>query len=706
MFAHSGSVTGEWQPLSEHLLGVADLARSFLKGWAGEEEVYLAGLLHDVGKHSEVFQARLRNEVSGLDHWSMGAWLALYDFRAMVAALIIQGHHIGIQDFSKANLAGLNPAILTKSHPLGLELSGALPTTRACVELASLKEFATTYSSVERMLDIRMMYSALVDADFLDTERHMNNFLSKCRENDESLNPNESLAVLLDHLDGLQSAASDDVTQARVSLRKACLGAAGGDSGLFTLTAPTGSGKTLSMLAFALKHAQVHGLKRIIIVVPYLSIIEQTAKVYKDLFSRPGYILEHHSLSGMHPSVSKILSLKHKLLSQNWDAPIVITTSVQMLESLFSNRSSSCRKLHNMRDSVILFDEVQTLPRELVDPTLKALSHLSEEHNSTIVLATATQPAFKHFKSWEAREIVVDEVNIKPRVNYHWHWDPMSWDNLARRCKEESQVLCVVNLKRHANFLFAKIEGAYYLSTNMCPAHRTDVLNQVRVDLKAGKPCRLVSTQCIEAGVDIDFPVVYRAFAPFEAIIQAAGRCNRSGLLDRGHVHVFRPFDEGYPGGGGYEQAAQVTKMFLRANRDNIRMDDPSFIREYYEELYDITCPEEANLTRDILAAVESGRFPKVAELYRLISQDAINILVPYDKEAFKELRKEYEKNGIKTGWTQRAQPFSVSIFTPKNGAQIWGSLDPTSLGGGEKSGDWYILTDHSLYNKSMGLSV
>jgi len=226
------------------------------------------------------------------------------------------------------------------------------------------------------------------------------------------------------------------------------------------------------------------------------------------------------------------------------------------------------------------------------------------------------------------------------------------------------------------------------------------------VDLKAGKPCRLVSTQCIEAGVDIDFPVVYRAFAPFEAIIQAAGRCNRSGLLDRGHVHVFRPFDEGYPGGGGYEQAAQVTKMFLRANRDNIRMDDPSFIREYYEELYDITCPEEANLTRDILAAVESGRFPKVAELYRLISQDAINILVPYDKEAFKELRKEYEKNGIKTGWTQRAQPFSVSIFTPKNGAQIWGSLDPTSLGGGEKSGDWYILTDHSLYNKSMGLSV
>jgi CRISPR-associated helicase Cas3/CRISPR-associated endonuclease Cas3-HD len=746
-------------PLKEHLARVSELARTFLEEHPAADEAALAGLLHDLGKYGDLFQKRLRGKEQGLDHWSQGAWLALTECHAIAAALAIQGHHIGLQSLSTTGLKQLCPEKLADNHPLQLRLSekdikmlkDRLAADGLKVPAVPITILGTNIDGrIDCMLDVRMLFSALADADFLDTEAHFQGDTNgkRYRDSGPQLSAQKALNVLLAEIEKKQreTTAADAVSSVRSSLLRSCLDAAEEKTGLFTLTAPTGSGKTLAMLAFALKHALEHELRRVVMVIPYLSIIEQTSDIYRKLFAKDfgeNYVLEHHSLAGAggeqnktdneaegHEAVSA--ERQSRLLAENWDAPLIVTTSVQMLESLFSNRPSACRKLHRLARSVILFDEVQTLAPSLAVPTLAALSHLADKYRSTVVFATATQPPFnhlhdavtKHCKSgWEPREIVKEPVRLftqMRRTRVHWG-DPdkgTAWEEMAQRLKEHKQAMCIVNLKRHAKTLWETLretlpertDGAVlHLSTHLCPAHRRMVLETLRKRLEAGETVLLVTTQCVEAGVDLDFPVVYRAYAPLEAIIQAAGRCNREGRRKSlGEVHVFLPQDDGYPP-GVYRQATQVTRMLLKhKGSDCIDLDDPEFITAYYRQLYDLSRPDEAARTREILDAVKAGSFPEIAQKYRLIDEDAINVVAPYAErlQVYTDLYKQAGDKGLSRDWIQKARDLTVSLYRPKRNDPVWDALIPIKVAGRQEreQNEWFIYAVKEHYHPELGL--
>ncbi len=593
--------------------------------------------------------------------------------------------------------------------------------------------------AVANMLDVRLLFSCLVDADFLDTEAHFEgDAQGKCpRPEGPKLDANAALAALDAHMAKLRSAtgAQTEVRQAREALWSAAEHAGQMQPGLFTLTAPTGSGKTLAMLKFALEHAARHGLKRIVLALPFLSVIEQTAHEYRKVFKSftDNFVLEHHSLAGLGVEVERhdaegASESQRRLLAENWDAPIVLTTNVQLLESLFSNRPSSCRKLHNLMESVILFDEAQSLPSGLAVPTLAALSHLSSAYHSSVVFATATQPAFDTLhtavtkyavQGWQPEEAVpghAEMFRVLERVKVSWPKDgeKRGWAELAADLRGDSakQVLCVVNLKRHALALLDELtetEGLFHLSTNMCAEHRRTVLNRVRKHLKYGKPCRLISTQCVEAGVDLDFPLAYRALAPLEAIAQAAGRCNREGKLNEqgrlGKVVVFEPNAEEelrrcYPT-HAYYQAAEVTRTMLTLH-GNLNINDPALFRDYYRRLYDLNNP--ANLNQALNNAITELDFPEVAKHYRLIDQNSIQVLVPWaDRwDEFDTLRSEAEREGISAKWIRRAQGLAVSIYQTNDGPPAWAI--PAKLRRGGTSDEWFIL-EGDYYDDILGLN-
>jgi CRISPR-associated endonuclease/helicase Cas3 len=756
-YAHSANKVGRKHTLEDHLSSVNKMVHGFLGDSHLSDEACLAGLIHDFGKYGDLFQDRLKGKEQGIDHWSLGAWLALQNrFKAIAAALAIEGHHIGLQNLNKNHLTALNPKQLTINHPLQLRLSESnLDILKSRLSDDSIEpRIAHTLlgneleSTITSMQDIRMIFSALVDADFLDTEAHFNGNTEgkQYRLPGPKLQGNEALEILLAHITEVQANthAAPEVVRVRSILLDKCL-KAGADSAtsLFTLTAPTGSGKTLAMLAFALKHAIKNNLRRVIVVLPYLSIIEQTASIYRKIFGPhfgQHYVLEHHSLAGIggkkndsdsegDPGEREAAERERRLLSENWDAPLIITTSVQMLESLFSNRPSACRKLHRLIQSVVLFDEVQTLPANLAIPTLSALSSLAHNHGSSVVFSTATQPAFEHLhetikfhsqSGWQPSKIITEPqslfANMK-RTDVLWESPDKgtSWDKLSDRLKKHSQALCIVNMKRHAKALWEKIGSeAFHLSTNLCPAHRRTVLDTVYDRLCNKQPVQLIATQCIEAGVDVDFPVVYRAYAPLESIIQAAGRCNREGRQDKfGKVHIFQPLIENneneFPD-PGYGQAAQVTKMLFRRHGEyKMHLDDPDFITAYYHELYDISKPEAMEKSQRLLGYVIAGSFPDIAKEYRLIKQDAINVLVPYQplNEEFEKLLDESNKIGLTSEWIRRARPLTVGIYRPKPDSAIWDSLIPVKIAGrgDREQNDWFIYIKNEDYHPMLGLT-
>lgn len=751
--AHRGPLSGREELLSEHLKLVAERAREHAAVFGVEEEGYMAGLLHDIGKYGALFQQRLRGQVKGVDHWSAGAWIALRNCRLIAAALAIQGHHIGLQAGSRDALLGLDPRKLEVEHPLRLKLSEtdhdkllrlleddslALPAADS-LPSGLYPQLAQTASA---MLDVRMLFSALVDADFIETEAwfQMNeDGQRRYRETGLPLEPGQALDRLKAHLDTLArtSSGAASMQELRASLLQACLTAADCSQGLFTLTAPTGSGKTLSMLGFALAHAAKHDLRRIVFVVPYLNIIEQTVEVYRRVFSPhfsadtlERYVLEHHSMAGTGMRDDKgpepDEDYGRHLLTENWDAPIVVTTNVQLLESLFSNSPSACRKLHRLARSVILFDEVQTMPLPLAIPTLATLSHLTALYHATIVFATATQPAFNHLDryvkrhcavGWQPREVVPEEAGLfsgSRRTAVKWPDGCLSWDALAGRLIAHKQAMCVVNLKRHAKDLFDALvrregDGVLHLSTNMCPAHRQAVLAKVRSSLDKGMACHLVSTQCVEAGVDIDFPVVYRALGPLDAIAQAAGRCNRNGHLKEGEVHVFRPEPEAggraFPD-GAYAQAADITNLLL-AQRGAHGMDigDPALFQKYYRILYDFARPEDHR--RELIESIAMQDFREVDRQYQIIGKDSINVLVPYVPDAFRQLRGEALNVGLTRRWIMQARPYAVSLFRPKLGDPLYLLLETVRLPykDGEESDEWYMYQKEDDYDQQTGLN-
>ncbi|MHB8202868.1 MAG: CRISPR-associated helicase Cas3', partial [Desulfomonilaceae bacterium] len=676
--AHSANDLGEVDLLRDHLTNVAKLAAEYARFLGFEDEAALAGILHDIGKYGYLFRRRLEGKAKRIDHWSAGAYLALtkYKLNGVAAALAIDGHHTGLQEASKDYLRGLMPEKLEGTHPLGLRLSE--PKFDSLMDLftsdglilpkfnsnsqSSFSLLDTAYAS--SMLDLRMLYSTVVDADFIDTEAHFRpgpDGKRRYRMSGQVLESQTLFDILMAYLLDLSSKvnASTSIKDLRSLLLQDCILAGSERPGLFTLTAPTGSGKTLSMLAFALKHAAVHRLRRIITVIPYLSIIEQTAQEYRKVFSNTKMmcdleklILEDHSMArgtdggpvnGQNLDNEQEGSRQNKLLAENWDAPIIVTTSVQFLESLFANRSSSCRKLHRLANSLILFDEVQTLPVSLAIPTLATLSRLAERFGSTVVFSTATQPAFNHLNErvkkfcvsgWVPREIVRNVSKafaLARRVKCAFKHVPaksMQWAEVAEEMASFEQSLCIVNLKRHALELFAELKercdiNLFHLSTNMCPAHRKKILEDIRKYLKDGSPCRLVATQCVEAGVDIDFPVVFRSWGPLDSLSQAAGRCNRNGIAANGYFSIFVPEDEKYPD-GAYKQAAGVTKIVLKdCLKEDLDINDPMLFQDYYRQLYNITDLEKPELVE----AIKLRNFNDTAQHYKLISKRTINVL-------------------------------------------------------------------------------
>ena len=772
-WGHSENAHGETESLTVHLGTVAARCKEFAASFSCGDEGRACGLLHDLGKLGPPAQRRIKQgKGRGIDHWSFGAHhlLTQYGTEGIAATMAILAHHQGIGRLSKDSLTDLwrlapwrerlqnNGRILSELPPAdadawlasnGLVLPELFRSICPGMRISADEQVAV-------MTDVRMLFSALVDADFLETEAH---FKAPApgkryeRPRPPTLQAEWALSLVLQHIEQCRrhTNATECVIGMRNDLLAACRAAAAQHQGVFTLSAPTGTGKTLAMLAFALEHAARHSLRRIVLVVPYLSIIEQTARIYRNIFESndteytgfgPHYVLEHHSLTlgpceERNDEENERLSMA-RLLAENWDAPVIITTSVQFFESLFSNRPSACRKLHRLAGSVVLFDEVQTFPKELAIPTLATLGHLARRHGCTTVFATATQPAFSHFDTqvkqiggpgWQPREIVPAALNLferARRTTVHWpHTDEQtSWSELSEQLVQHDRVLCIVNLKRHAKWLVKLMKdragesGLFHLSTNLCPAHREKVLTDVRhrlTDDSAG-PCRLIATQCVEAGVDIDFPTVYRAMAPLEAIAQAAGRCNRNGRQARGDVHVFRPDPSGdgeagallYPPSGGYRQAAIRTEGLLALGA--IDIDDPLAFTNYYRGLYALG----DFMKTDIIEAVLSLDFEKVAELYRLIDHRTVNLVVPYNRKLFDSLRDRALVDGLSGEWIRLARPLTVAVYG--TGEQLSGAAEPVPLpdqgrrhcgsNDANVSDEWFLLrdSDKDCYDSVLGL--
>lgn len=740
-YGHTHVDKAKWQTMLEHGSEVARLASDKARYFGDEAKAELAGKLHDIGKYGDLFQRRLEGLEKGLDHWSAGAHIALFEYRMPDMALVIQGHHIGLQSGSQSSLREMKLEDLAKDHLLELRLSetNVELLKQRLLDDGMILPIPTTDrqklpSSAANMLETRMLFSSLVDADFLDTERTMNQGNPKFvqRPATPQLQATRALELLEARLEEL-NADTDIPEKTRIlrrSLADACKNSAVNTAQIFTLTAPTGTGKTLGMLRFALTRAASDArIRRIIIVLPFLTILDQTVDIYRKLFAEFGeyYILEHHSLSGVRNEESpsdyqnkdqqSYDDKQKRLLTENWDAPVIITTSVQFLESLHANRTSACRKLHNIAGSIVLFDEVQTLPVKLAVPTLKTLSRLAtEKYGCTVVFSTATQPAFDTLHEavdkddsnnigWKPVEIVTNHQELfskAKRVTARWETKTATpWMDVLKWLETDSQALCIVNLKRHAYALAElaqqkELEGVYHLSTALCPQHRRDLLKRIIADLKAEKPCRVIATQCVEAGVDLDFPHVYRALAPLDAIAQAAGRCNRNDKLkEKGVLTVFIPETEQYPT-KAYQQATALTRIQLAMYNDNLDLDDPETYRRYYSSLYSISTTTDPELEKFI----QTQNFKEFADRYRLIENDAVNVVVPYNKRA-QEIMQEARENGITLDWMRRARGYTVSVYL-KTKAALPKFLHPIKYQFGKKddfSDSWFLCAEQGEYS-------
>lgn len=683
-----------WHELERHLTAVAELAARFASKFGAERLGYYVGLWHDLGKYNPDFQEYLRrcHEAAGegarapaksVPHAAFGARYASTACPPLMP--VIYGHHAGLPEKTRA-MNGLVEYAPESSFRTAVEEALA-----AHADLAPTGDRRTFFerppaNALELEFLLRMLFSALVDADFLDTEAHFEPELTASRHACGRRN----VADLWPILKQKQEAFIDEVrrtpslvNEVRAEVYLACLTAAESKPGVFRLSVPTGGGKTRSGLAFALRHAAENheghaGFDRVIVAVPYTSIIEQTAKVYRDIFGAAD-VLEHHSAVAADTRDDEGMSearARARLLSQNWDAPIVVTTTVQLFESLFANRTSRCRKLHNIANSVIVLDEVQTLPLALLIPTLDALRELVAHYGVTLVLCTATQPAFEGdspylngFESGTIHDIVAPEVAREHfrrlrRVSYHVETEPWSWQGLARRLAECDQSLTILNTRRDALAVLDALEAqgigdaqVLHLSTLLCGAHRRDVLARVRERLERREPCLLVSTQVVEAGVDLDFPYVFRALGPLDRIVQAAGRCNREGKMrDGGRVTIFRP-DEGKLPQGEYATAVSRAEAYLA--RSDLDLHEPDIFREYFADLYQVL---QGQLDKyGVQGSREALDYPTTAESYRLIRDDTVAVVVDYG-DVGEILRSIRYRGAVLSGDHRRLQPYVVSL--------------------------------------------
>ena len=575
---------GDWytHSLEEHLAGVAEQTARFAAPLDATQWGDLAGRWHDLGKFNAEFQNYIRRE-SGyereqahleggqgrVDHSTAGAIHAIetLDLRGRILAYLIAGHHAGLPDWEKLEegTGGSLRERLQNRQWLDKTLAADIPPELLRAEMPQLD---IPGKKAGFALWVRMLFSCLVDADFLDTEAFMDGERTGLRGGYPDL---DALRTQFDrHMDSLMKGAPDTpVNHLRADILRQCRERAADTPGFFSLTVPTGGGKTLSGMAFALDHAIAHGKRRIVHVIPYTSIIEQTADIFRRIFGEA--VIEHHS--SLDPDRE---TARSRLAAENWDASVIVTTNVQFFESLFAARTSRCRKLHNLVDSVVVLDEAQLLPPAFLQPILDALNLLVEHYGVTVVLSTATQPALESrdrrpgekplrgidnvteiINDPDALYAALERVQVRrpDDLNTGRNW-PAIADDIARH----DSVLAIVNTRRQARELHALLpEGTIHLSALMCGQHRSDIIADIKRRLADGKPVRVVSTQLVEAGVDLDFPVVYRALAGLDSIAQAAGRCNREGRLERGEVVVFVPPPNN--GGGGLKSRINPTVL-------------------------------------------------------------------------------------------------------------------------------------------------
>lgn len=594
--------------LSEHLAGTSKLAEMFAEKFESRTWGKVAGLAHDVGKGRLLWQsylqqksgyydeeAHLEGKQGKMPHAIHGAELVEYLFGkgiGRILAYCIAGHHAGLPDWSSAEGAGqaslqFQKTIVKDLHDVEPSIIDKVRTAKPSVPPWKFAQ------GLDLSLWIRMLYSSLVDADFLDTERYME--LDKALIRGGYCSITELLERFNLFIKQLVNTAEDTkVNEIRGTIRAKCIQMAKGKQGIFSLSVPTGGGKTLSSLAFALEHAKVHQLSRIIYVIPYTSIIEQNADVFRSALGED-QVVEHHS------SIDEDdVTPKSRLAAENWDAPVIVTTSVQFFESLFAAKSSRCRKLHNIVDSVIILDEAQMVPVEFLAPILETMQLLVEHYHVSFVISTATQPAFKErtvdghlFKGLKnIKEIMGSSEEVKLLYqslvrNYVQFPDDVdevsSWEEISEELKSFDQVLCIVSDRKSCRDLHKLMpKETYHLSALMCGEHRSVIIEEIKKKLREHEPIRVVSTQLVEAGVDFDFPVVYRAFAGLDSIAQAAGRCNREGKLSKpGKVVVFNPPRN--PPAGLLRKAADTTRSIVLDNEDPMAY---GMFEEYFAELY------------------------------------------------------------------------------------------------------------------------
>ena len=666
-YAHTAETeTGErlsqerWQPLFEHLRNVADKAREFGEPFGPVAK--WTGLLHDLGKYRKPFQEYLAGERPGTvetHHAVYGAALA-FQRDWLGPAFAIAGHHAGLHDLSdlQALVCGEKYDAKNQFVPLVKQFEGELGKVPG--ELAE-PEFAKR-SEDKAVIEfyVRMLFSCLVDADFLDTDQ----FATGQARYPVKLDAALLLKRLQAHRDKFDS--SGELNKLRNRVFEDCLAKASEPAGFFSLTVPTGGGKTLSGMAFALEHARRHGMQRVIVVIPYLSIIEQNAAEYRKVLDpeNKGIVIEHHSAVVAKDDDEEPVRSPEELAAENWDAPVIVTTSVQFIESLFANRASKCRKLHNIANSVVLLDEVQTLPSHLLDPLLHVLRDLKKHYRTSLVFSTATQPAFSRsaslsngFDADEMKKIASrpDELFQKlSRVVYEVRTTESDWSELVDEWVNAPQALGVVNTRKQAAEWWEllrtqKLEGVLHLSSAMCAEHRTQVLAEAKRRLETGEPCRLVSTQVVEAGVDIDFPRVYRALGPMDSIVQAAGRCNREGHLpDKGRMVVFRPTDATLPG-GVYRVATDITARLLDQLSAHDLSDEPDLFSRYFGELFQYVPTDYQHGRKcSILEDRKALRFREVARKAKVISDSTQVVIAPMEEalEKVSEIRERSEGGG------------------------------------------------------------
>lgn len=758
-FAHSvpGKPEAAWEPLSAHLEAVGRRAAEFAEPFGASAVAQAMGMLHDIGKYSLTYQSYIRQSHDdnvgrrGPDHSTAGAQEALkaYDkITGRVMAFGIAGHHGGLMDGQKLEERLRKPL----DEYAGWRACVAdLPTVDILNQTVPKRTQNAIGKGFSAAFMIRMLFSCLVDADFLETER----FYAASR-NDRP--PERGGVIGEKHRAAVRAHMArhrgDDTEVNR--LRSAILDHANGKAllppGLFTLTVPTGGGKTLTSLSFGMEHALAHDLRRLVYVIPFTSVIEQTAAVFRDDVGLGNAVLEHHSSfdwdrrepetgnDSEEEGISGIAKLRRD--AENWDAPIVVTTAVQFFESLFAARTSKARKLHNLARSVIVIDEAQSIPVHLLRPCLAVIDELARNYGATVVLCTATQPALReqdgallqtdemkrhgeraglHIPA--ERELAPDPPALYQklkRVEVEWRREPVNDAEIAARFAEQPQMLCIVNSRAHARELYAAIDrqaGAVHLTTLMCAKHRRAVLAKVREDLKAKRPVRLVATSLIEAGVDVSFPEVWRAATGLASIAQAAGRCNRSGELGDlgaafGRAIVFEPAGRDLP--PAIEAFYGPARDVLRSVRDDVL--GLKTIHDYYRALYwragpaalDRPTPLDA---APIIRSIRENRgalnfpFAAIADAFRLIDDRMEPVIVPWDDDARSAIAAlrcaEFPPAGVQRKLQQYVVPVRRNV---REAMLLVGAIQRIRP---EEFGDRFVvLESSSLYDPDLGLGL